>query len=195
MMMEAALRKVAEAVIAQSERMTDLDQAIGDGDHGLNMRRGMEAVLEELPKLAGRPPGDMVKAVGMQLVMTIGGASGPLFGTLAMEVGKALPPAPTRADLARAFALGVAGVAARGKAEAGQKTMLDVLIPVQKALAGGESAAQIRRTALSAADATIPLKATRGRASYLGERSIGHMDPGAFSSALIISTLCDSFGA
>jgi dihydroxyacetone kinase-like protein len=158
------------------------------------MKRGMEAVLAELPKLAGKPPGEVLKAVGMLLVMKVGGASGPLFGTLAMEMGKALPSEPGRADLAKAFAAAVAGVAARGKSEQGQKTMLDVLIPASQALSAGKSAAEIKVTALAAADATIPLKATRGRASFLGDRSIGHMDPGSRSSALIIATICDHVG-
>lgn len=193
-MMDELITAVAHAIIAQAEHLTALDQAIGDGDHGHNMKRGMEAVLVELPKLGGKPPGEVLKAVGMQLVMKVGGASGPLFGTLAMELGKALPPNPDRNDLAKAFALAVAGVAARGKSERGQKTMLDVLMPVEQALSGGQSVAQIKAIALAAAEATIAIKATRGRASFLGDRSIGHMDPGSYSSALIIATLCDKMG-
>ncbi len=194
LMTELLITTVARAIIAEAEHLTALDQAIGDGDHGLNMKRGMEAVLAELPKLAGKPPGEVLKAVGMLLVMKVGGASGPLFGTLAMEMGKALPSEPGRADLAKAFAAAVAGVAARGKSEQGQKTMLDVLIPASQALSAGKSAAEIKVTALAAADATMPLKATRGRASFLGDRSIGHMDPGSRSSALIIATICDHVG-
>jgi dihydroxyacetone kinase-like protein len=194
LMTELLITTVARAIIAEAEHLTALDQAIGDGDHGLNMKRGMEAVLAELPKLAGKPPGEVLKAVGMLLVMKVGGASGPLFGTLAMEMGKALPSVPGRADLAKAFAAAVAGVAARGKSEQGQKTMLDVLIPASQALSAGKSAAEIKVTALAAADATMPLKATRGRASFLGDRSIGHMDPGSRSSALIIATICDHVG-
>lgn len=193
-MMDELITAVAHAIITQAEHLTALDQAIGDGDHGHNMKRGMEAVLVELPKLGGKPPGEVLKAVGMQLVMKVGGASGPLFGTLAMELGKALPPNPDRNDLAKAFALAVAGVAARGKSERGQKTMLDVLMPVEQALSGGQSVAQIKAIALAAAEATIAIKATRGRASFLGDRSIGHMDPGSYSSALIIATLCDKMG-
>ena len=190
-MIEPFVIKAAEAVIAEADRLTELDQAIGDGDHGLNMRRGMQAVLDELPKAAGKPAGDVIKALGMQLVLKVGGASGPLFGTLAMEFGKALPPEPTREDVAKAFRLAVAAVAARGKSEAGQKTMLDVLVPVEKALFERRGPTEIREAALSAAEATIPMQATRGRASFLGERSIGHMDPGARSSALIVAALCD----
>lgn len=193
-MMESLVTEVARAIIAEADHLTALDQAIGDGDHGLNMKRGMEAVLHDLPKLAGSTPGEMLKAAGMQLVMKVGGASGPLFGTLAMELGKNLPVNPSRADFAKAFAFAVAAVAARGKSERGQKTMLDVLYPVQEALSEGRSAAQIKAVALAAAEATIPMQATRGRASFLGERSIGHMDPGSRSSALIIATLCDQLG-
>lgn len=193
-MLDPLITAVARAIIAEADHLTALDQAIGDGDHGLNMKRGMEAVLAELPKLAGKPPGEVLKAVGMQLVMKVGGASGPLFGTLAMDMGKALPTDPSRADLAKAFAAGVEGVAARGKSERGQKTMLDVLIPSNEALNEGKSAAQIKAVALAAAAATIPVRATRGRASFLGDRSIGHMDPGSCSTALIIATVCDHIG-
>jgi phosphoenolpyruvate---glycerone phosphotransferase subunit DhaL len=193
-MIEQLITTVAEAVIGEADALTDLDQAIGDGDHGLNMKRGMEAVITELPKLAGKPMGDILRAAGMQLVMKVGGASGPLYGTFAMELGKALPPQPTRGDIATAFAAGVAGLAARGKSEPGQKTMLDVLTPVSDALGAGKSIAEIKAVALAAADATIPMKATRGRASFLGDRSIGHMDPGARSSALMIATVCDVLG-
>lgn len=195
MTMDELIAATARAVIAEADHLTALDQAIGDGDHGLNMKRGMEAVLAELPKLAGKPPGEALKAVGMQLVMKVGGASGPLFGTLAMELGKGLAPEPTRNNLARAFAAAVAAVAARGKSEQGQKTMLDVLIPVSEALSAGKSAGEIKAAALAAAEATIPVMATRGRASFLGERSIGHMDPGSCSSALMIATICDRLGA
>jgi len=193
-MIEAIIQRVALTIIAEAEQLTALDQAIGDGDHGLNMKRGMEAVLAELPKLAGKPPGEVLKAVGMQLVMKVGGASGPLFGTFAMELGKTLPAEPTRADLAAAFAAAVAAVAARGKSAAGQKTMLDVLFPVAAALSAGASAPDIKAKAHAAADGTIPMKAIRGRASFLGDRSIGHMDPGARSSALMIAVVCDACG-
>jgi phosphoenolpyruvate---glycerone phosphotransferase subunit DhaL len=194
-MIDQLIKTVAEAIINEADKLTALDQAIGDGDHGLNMKRGMEAVLDELPKLAGKPPGEVLRSSGMQLVMKVGGASGPLFGTLAMEFGKALPPEPSRADVAKAFSVAVAAVAARGKSEAGQKTMLDVLSPVEKALADGKTNAEIKAVALAAAEATIPMKAIRGRASFLGDRSIGHMDPGARSSALIVTTVCNTFGA
>jgi dihydroxyacetone kinase-like protein len=190
--LERLVTVVANAVIAHAEELTVLDQAIGDGDHGINMKRGMEAVLSELPKLSGKVLGDVLKALGMQLVMKVGGASGPLYGTLFMELGKHLPSDPTRADAATAFGAAITAVKARGKAEVGQKTLLDVLVPAWEALASGADAAAVKATALEAAEATKPVKATRGRASFLGERSIGHMDPGARSSALMIGTLCDA---
>jgi dihydroxyacetone kinase-like protein len=192
--LDTLLDIVAARIIAAADELTALDSAIGDADHGLNMKRGMEAVLAELPKLAGKPPGEVLKAIGMQLVMKVGGASGPLFGTLAMEFGKGLPEQPTRADITRACAAAVAAVAARGKAEQGQKTMLDVLIPVSEALNAGASAVEVKAIAIAAANATIPVKATRGRASFLGERSIGHMDPGSRSSAVIITAICNRLG-
>ena len=195
MQIESLIRNAAEAVIAEADRLTDLDQAIGDGDHGINMRRGMEAVLAELPKLAGKPPGEVLKAAGMQLVMKVGGASGPLYGTLLMEMGKALPAEPTRTEVAHALRAAVTAVAARGKSERGQKTMLDVLFPVVEAVEAGQPLGEIKSAALAAAEATIPMKAIRGRASFLGERSIGHMDPGSRSSAVMTAALCDAMGA
>jgi len=129
--------------------------------------------------------------------MKVGGASGPLYGTLFMSLGKELPPEPTIADLARALAAAIEAVKARGKSEPGQKTMLDVLAPVRAALAegGGDLGRSLPDLADAAAAATAPLKAIRGRASFLGERSIGHVDPGARSSALLIRAICDALGA
>jgi dihydroxyacetone kinase-like protein len=132
-----------------------------------------------------------LKAIGTKLVMTVGGASGPLFGTLFMSLGKELPSAPRRAELAAALAKSIDAVAARGKSQAGQKTMLDVLYPVQAAVAAGKSARDVADAADAAAEATKPMKAIRGRASFLGERSIGHMDPGARSTALIVRAVVD----
>jgi phosphoenolpyruvate---glycerone phosphotransferase subunit DhaL len=188
---EKLVKAVAASLIAHAEELTTLDSAIGDADHGINMKRGMEAVLAEWPKLAGKPAGDVLKASGMQMVMKVGGASGPLYGTLAMELGKVLPASPSRAEFAAALDAAVKGLMARGKSEAGQKTMLDVWIPVQKSIAGGSSAAAVKAVALAAAEATKPVKAIRGRASFLGERSIGHVDPGARSAALIVAAICD----
>jgi dihydroxyacetone kinase-like protein len=124
--------------------------------------------------------------------MKVGGASGPLYGTLAMELGKRLPSAPARGDWVAALAAAIEAVKARGKSEVGQKTMLDVLVPVQLKFAEGADAVAVKSAALAAAEATAPLRATRGRASFLGERSIGHVDPGARSAALIVACVCDT---
>jgi phosphoenolpyruvate---glycerone phosphotransferase subunit DhaL len=191
---EKLLQAVARTIISHADELTALDSAIGDADHGANMKRGMEAVLAEWPKLSGKPVGDVLKAAGMQLVMKVGGASGPLYGTLAMELGKLLPAAPRQADVASALDGAIKAVMARGKSETGQKTMLDVLVPVQQAIASGAAPAAIKAKALAAADATKPMKAIRGRASFLGDRSIGHVDPGARSSALMTAAVCDAVG-
>jgi dihydroxyacetone kinase-like protein len=192
---EKTIRRVAEAVIAATEELTALDQAIGDGDHGLNMKRGFEAVLADLSAISAEPLPAALHKLGMQLVMKVGGASGPLYGTLFMALGKALPEAPGRGEIAAAFGAAIDAVKVRGKAEAGQKTMLDVLIPVHAALVRGAGPAEIRDTAHAAAAATVPIKATRGRASFLGDRSIGHMDPGARSSEIIITAVAESLEA
>ena len=184
---EKLVRALAASMIEHAEELTSLDQAIGDGDHGLNMKRGFEAVLATLPALADKPAPEMLKAIGMTLVMKVGGASGPLVGTFFMELGKALPEQPTRADLVAATDKAVDAVKARGRSEAGQKTLLDVLVPVQAIFAAGGDPAAIAAEAAQAADRTVPMLATRGRASFLGERSIGHMDPGSRSASLLIS--------
>ncbi|WP_442578911.1 dihydroxyacetone kinase subunit DhaL [Mesorhizobium sp. ASY16-5R] len=184
--LSALIAAVADTMSAHAEELTALDQAIGDGDHGLNMKRGFEAVRADSAALAEKPLPDALKAVGTKLVMTVGGASGPLFGTLFLTLGKELPAEPDRAELAAAFGKAVDAVAARGKSQAGQKTMLDVLYPVQATLSAGSAGAEIADTADAAAEATKPMKAIRGRASFLGDRSIGHVDPGARSTALIV---------
>ncbi|MET4385391.1 dihydroxyacetone kinase-like protein [Bradyrhizobium sp. F1.4.3] len=183
---ENLVRALAESVIQHAEELTSLDQAIGDGDHGLNMKRGFEAVLATLPGLADRSLQEMLKSIGMTLVMKVGGASGPLVGTFFMELGKALPEQPTRADFVAATDIAINAVKARGRSEAGQKTLLDVLVPVQAVLAEGGDARAIALEAVQAADRTKPMLAIRGRASFLGERSIGHMDPGSRSVSLLI---------
>jgi dihydroxyacetone kinase-like protein len=180
------VRALAVSVIEHAEELTSLDQAIGDGDHGLNMKRGFEAVLATLPALADKSMPEMLKAIGMTLVMKVGGASGPLVGTFFMELGKALPEKPMRADLVAATDKAIAAVKARGRSEAGQKTLLDVLVPVQAIFAAGGDATAIAAGAAEAAERTTPMLATRGRASFLGERSIGHMDPGSRSASLLI---------
>ena len=181
---------VADAVIAHEAELTALDQAVGDGDHGINMRRGFEAVRTGAEELASKPLPDALKAIGTQLVMKVGGASGPLYGTLVLALGKEI--APGGANFAEALGAAVAAVMARGKSQPGQKTMLDVLAPVQAAVAAGGDGLARRLPAIAeaAARATAPMRATRGRASFLGERSIGHVDPGARSAALIVSAGC-----
>jgi dihydroxyacetone kinase-like protein len=183
---EKLVRALAVAVIEHADELTSLDQAIGDGDHGLNMKRGFEAVLATLPALADKSMPEMLKAIGMTLVMKVGGASGPLVGTFFMELGKSLPEEPTRGDLVAATGNAIDAVKARGRSEAGQKTLLDVLVPVQAILAAGGDAKAIVAEATEAAKRTTPMLATRGRASFLGERSIGHMDPGSRSASLLI---------
>jgi dihydroxyacetone kinase-like protein len=183
---------IADRIISHAEELTALDSAVGDGDHGLNMKRGFEAVLGDLDAISARPLPDALKAVGTALVMKVGGASGPLYGTLFLTLGKELGVSPNMADVARAFAAAVQAMKLRGKSDVGQKTMLDVLGPLAETLKTGDSdPAAVRRIARALAEGTIPMKATRGRASFLGDRSIGHMDPGARSSELMIEAVCD----
>lgn len=189
---ERLVRALAGSVIEHADELTSLDQAIGDGDHGLNMKRGFEAVLAALPGLADKSLPEMLKAIGMTLVMKVGGASGPLVGTFFMELGKALPEQPSRADLVAATEKAIEAVKARGRSEAGQKTLLDVLVPVHAVLAGGGDAKAIAAEAVQAADRTTPMLAIRGRASFLGERSIGHMDPGSRSASLLIGAAVET---
>jgi phosphoenolpyruvate---glycerone phosphotransferase subunit DhaL len=185
--------EVARCMIDHVEELTALDQAIGDGDHGINMKRGFEAVLAELDKTASLPMHEALKAVGMALVMKVGGASGPLYGTLFMTLGKMFPETVTRAGVAQAFSSAVDAVKMRGKSDVRMKTMLDVLVPVVATLSeGGEGlCARLRSTAETAAAATVAMQAVRGRASFLGARSVGHMDPGARSSWLMVQTVVD----
>jgi dihydroxyacetone kinase-like protein len=186
------LDEVASRIIAHAEELTELDSAIGDADHGLNLKRGCEAILADKTSILARPLPEALKAMGMTLVMKVGGASGPLYGTLLMTLGKELPLEPTLADAAHALGVAVEAVKARGKADFGNKTMLDVLGPLAKHLSNGTATFDsVRKLAQTQAEATIPMKAIKGRASFLGERSIGHMDPGARSSALMIAAVCD----
>lgn len=185
--LRAALAAAAASIAAHAEELTALDSAIGDGDHGANMKRGFDAVSADLDALIRHPLPEALKAVGMKLVMTVGGASGPLYGTLFISLGKELAMAPD--DYAGALARAVDAVAARGKSTKGQKTMLDVLYPVADAFGARRPANEIVAVAHDAAAATRDVLATRGRASFLGERSIGHVDPGARSSALIVEAV------
>jgi phosphoenolpyruvate---glycerone phosphotransferase subunit DhaL len=187
------IETVATVVIDHADELTALDQAIGDGDHGLNMKRGFEAVRADVAALADKPLPDALRAIGTQLVMKVGGASGPLYGTLFMALGKEIAAEP---DFAGAFARAVEAVKARGKSQPGQKTMLDVLVPVQLALQAGGPDLLLRlpSVAAQAASATVPMLAVRGRASFLGERSVGHMDPGARSAELMVAAACRALG-
>ena len=191
-LLKSMITAAAEQVIANATQLTELDQAIGDGDHGINMKRGCAQVLAELDSIVEKPTGEALKAVGMALVMKVGGASGPLYGSLFIGMGKALGDRQiTMATLPEIFAAGVEAVAARGRSTAGEKTMLDVLTPVLDATraSGPDLAVRLREAAARGAAATIPMRATKGRASFLGERSIGHMDPGARSSEIIVQAL------
>ncbi|MEE1754760.1 dihydroxyacetone kinase subunit DhaL [Streptomyces sp. SP18CS02] len=185
----------AAAVDREADRLTELDSAIGDADHGTNMRRGFAAVTEALEKDPPRTPGALLVLAGRQLISTVGGASGPLYGTLLRRTGKALGEAAevTPGQLAEGLRAGVAAVAQLGGAAAGDKTMLDALEPAVAAL--DESFEAAARAAEEGALATVPMQARKGRASYLGERSIGHQDPGATSSALLIATLAQAAGS
>lgn len=186
------LTGVAAVVDREADRLTELDSAIGDADHGANLKRGFAAVTAALEKEPPATPGAVLVAAGRQLISTVGGASGPLYGTLFRRAGKALGDAErvSRPALAEALTAAVAAVAQLGGAQPGDKTMLDALGPAAEAL--GTSFAAAREAAEAGALATVPLRARKGRASYLGERSIGHQDPGATSSALLFAALTET---
>jgi phosphoenolpyruvate---glycerone phosphotransferase subunit DhaL len=200
------IQRFAELVAEHRDELTALDAAIGDADHGTNMDRGMRAVVDALADDAPATSGALVKQVGMTLVRTVGGASGPLYGTFFLRMAGPLgdDPAPVSPEaFAKALRAGLEGIVARGRAEAGDKTMFDALAPALDTLDGelarGESLASALAAASAAADAgrdaTIPLHARKGRASYLGERSVGHQDPGATSAALLIAAAAQALGA
>ena len=196
------LRRAATMIRAQREYLTELDAAIGDSDHGFNLDRGFAAVIDVLPTLEGQDAGAILKNAGMKLISTVGGASGPLYGTAFRRAGKVLEghKSVSAADLREALRAFTDGVVSLGKATSGDKTMLDALFPAVQALeeaidAGESLSSAISRAADAAtagAEATIPLVARRGRASYLGPRSAGHKDPGATSAALIIQALAET---
>ncbi len=188
------IQQATQTLVDHVEELTALDQAIGDGDHGLNMRRGAQAIQAKLPELQDATLNDALKLMGKTCVAMIGGASGPVYGTLLLTLGKELPARPTPQDMALALRAGIEALTRLGKAEVGQKTLLDVLDPVQKLLAqgGADMLARLRLCAHDAADATADMDAMRGRASFLGERARGHVDPGSRSMALIIAAVCDS---
>ncbi|MDV9193062.1 dihydroxyacetone kinase subunit DhaL [Streptomyces sp. SR27] len=189
------LTHLAEAVDREADRLTELDSAIGDADHGVNLKRGFAAVSDILAKEPPATPGAVLTTAGRQLISTVGGASGPLYGTLLRRAGKTLGDGErvTRAELAEALGAGVAAVSQLGGAQVGDKTMLDALVPAVEGLR--ESYGAARTAAEAGALATVPLRARKGRASYLGERSVGHQDPGATSSALLFAALDETAGA
>ncbi|WP_432097742.1 dihydroxyacetone kinase subunit DhaL [Streptomyces sp. WAC 04229] len=182
------------SVDREAERLTALDSPIGDADHGSNLQRGFRDVAAALEKEAPDTPGAVLILAGRRLISTVGGASGPLYGTLLRRTGKSLGDAPevSREQLAEAFRAGVDAVMALGGAAPGDKTMIDALVPAVDAL--GDSFAAARTAAEEGAEATTPLQARKGRASYLGERSIGHQDPGATSAALLVAALQEAAG-
>ena len=188
------IRHVTQTLIDHVDELTALDQAIGDGDHGLNMRRGALAIQAKLGELADQSLNDALRTMGMTCMSTIGGSSGPVFGTLMVTLSKELPPSPAAADQARGIEAGIAALTRLGKAEVGQKTLLDVLAPVQQVLAAGgdDLVARVRQCAIDSSNATAQMDAIKGRASFLGDRALGHVDPGSRSMALIVGAICDS---
>ena len=193
---EAWVREFASSVSAARDELTKLDQAIGDGDHGANLSRGMTAAVDAL---SGDTPGDVLKLVGRTLISKVGGASGPLYGTAFRETAKALGDAAEVDDATFAAALraGLDGVVRLGKAEEGDKTMVDAWLPALAALDAAvgsgsslaDAAAEAAKAAAAGTEATIPMQARKGRASYLGPRSVGHQDPGATSSTMLFAAL------
>lgn len=199
--MAAIIEGMAKKIEAEKEYLTELDNEIGDGDHGINLARGFEAVEKKLPSLAGGDIGALLKGVGMQLVSTVGGASGPLYGTAFMKAGmtcKGLTEIDGPAFV-KAMEAAVDGIKMRGKATEGEKTMLDALCPALKVMqddvAAGKSLKEALQDAAQAAEKgveyTKTIIATKGRASYLGERSLGHQDPGATSSLYLLQVLAE----
>ena len=193
-MISALIRELitrgSQTISDHAEELTKLDQAIGDGDHGINMKRGFEFLVADADKIAELPMDAALQKAGMTLVMKIGGASGPLYGSLLMGMAKA---AKADKSFIEQLGEGIAAVKKRGKSDVGAKTMLDVLVPVHAALEASPdiSVDTVKAEAAKAREATKDMIATKGRASFLGERSMGHYDPGATSSWLLIETVCD----
>jgi len=196
------LRRMVDVIHENKGYLTDLDAAIGDADHGINMDRGFQKVLEKLPGLEGKDVGTVLKTVGMTLVSSVGGAGGPLYGTAFMQAGTAVAGKHEleAGDLLAVMDAALKGVMMRGRSKAGEKTMIDAIAPavvaMREALENGAGTQEILEQASAAAEQgmkdTIPMQALKGRASYLGERSIGHQDPGATSSFLLIRTMAET---
>jgi len=201
----AMIREMAAAVEEHRKHLTKLDSEIGDGDHGNNMHRGFQAALERLDNTNPQTPSDALKAVSMALIGKVGGAAGPLYGTAFLKASTALSGKEDLSpeDVAEAIEVALSGVKHRGKAEEGDKTMIDALTPAardaREAASSGKNAAEVFRAAArganEGAEATVPLTARRGRASYLGARAEGHMDPGAYSTYLLLDAAARSVGA
>jgi dihydroxyacetone kinase-like protein len=201
----AAVQAVHQALLANELQIESLDRAIGDGDHFINVRRGCEAIAAMRGELAPLAPAQAFQRIGMKLLNTIGGASGPLIGSFFVAMGRALEgvPAPDGRQFARALAAGVEAIRSRGKADLGEKTMLDVLIPVSRLLLrlaeeGGDRealCARLKEEAELNMLATRDMIATKGRAHFLGERALGHIDPGAKTSQVAVFAVCDMLTA
>jgi dihydroxyacetone kinase-like protein len=196
------LEKTAAVLQANRSYLTDLDSAIGDADHGTNMDRGFKKVMEKLPTVSDKDVGNILKTTGMTLISSVGGASGPLYGTFFMRSGMAMAAKEELSDedLFNLLQAGVEGILQRGRPNLEDKTMYDAWAPaleaMQGAMAAGKGTVEVLETAVAAAEQgmknTIPLQARKGRASYLGERSIGHQDPGATSSYLMLNALLET---
>ncbi|MBC1212289.1 dihydroxyacetone kinase subunit L [Listeria booriae] len=181
------LQDFSDRVIQNKQLLSDLDQAIGDGDHGINMARGLTELQKTLAEKEPASVKDTFKTAGMTILSKVGGASGPLYGSAFLAMSKAIDTDTlTETQLIEALEAGLAGIEHRGKSHAGEKTMIDVWEPVIHALRQDELTSDVIEAALQK---TKDLKATKGRAAYLGERSIGHLDPGAYSSALLFQAL------
>jgi dihydroxyacetone kinase-like protein len=199
---EAWVRRFAGLIADERDHLTELDSAIGDADHGTNLDRGMKAAVAALEDLGPVGAGPLLTKVGMTLVSTVGGASGPLYGTLFLRMGTALGDVPeaTPEQVGVALRAGLEGVVARGKAQADDKTMYDALAPAVDALEAGlqdglgleDALGRARAAAEAGRDATVPMLARKGRASYLGERSVGHQDPGATSVTLLVAAAAET---
>ncbi len=197
------IKAVAGMISENAKYLTELDSAIGDADHGANMDRGFKAVMNKIPEISDKDIGTIFKTVGMTLLSTVGGAGGPLYGTLFLQAGMKTTGKMelSAADWAEALEAALNGIVMRGKAELGDKTMVDALTPAVNALKQAVQENQTLTEALAASaeaarkgmEATIPLVARKGRASYLGERSAGHQDPGATSSYMILQVAADTW--
>lgn len=196
------MKAISEKIEEEKDTLTELDNAIGDGDHGINMARGAKAVMEKIPLLITKDSGAIFKGIGMAIVSSVGGASGALYGTAFMKAGDVLKGKMELSpeDFLAAFSASVTGIKMRGKSTIGEKTMLDALCPAERAMREAIQAKKSLKDALLAAadeaekgaERTKDLIATKGRASYLGERSLGHRDPGAVSSSFMLRAMADT---